>query len=42
MLKIAALASTYEAVLIPHGHSTPATAQFIAAHRPRSARSWSI
>jgi len=34
MLKIAALASTYEVVLIPHGHSTPATAQFIAAQPP--------
>ena len=34
MLKIAALASTYELVLIPHGHSTPATAQFIAAQPP--------
>lgn len=34
MLKIAALASTYDLVLIPHGHSTPATAQFIAAQPP--------
>jgi L-rhamnonate dehydratase len=34
MLKIAALASAYDLVLIPHGHSTPATAQFIAAQPP--------
>ena len=34
MLKIAALASVYDLVLIPHGHSTPATAQFIAAQPP--------
>jgi L-alanine-DL-glutamate epimerase-like enolase superfamily enzyme len=34
MVKIAALASVYDLVLIPHGHSTPATAQFIAAQPP--------
>jgi L-rhamnonate dehydratase len=34
MVKIAALASAYDLVLIPHGHSTPATAQFIAAQSP--------
>lgn len=34
MQKIAALASAYDLVLIPHGHSTPATAQFIAAMPP--------
>jgi L-alanine-DL-glutamate epimerase-like enolase superfamily enzyme len=34
MLKIAALASVYDLVLIPHGHSTPATAHFIAAQSP--------
>jgi L-rhamnonate dehydratase len=34
MLKIAALASAYDFVLIPHGHSTHATAQFIAAQSP--------
>jgi L-rhamnonate dehydratase len=34
MLKIAALASAYDLVLIPHGHSTHATAQFIAAQSP--------
>src|SRR5262245_29286834 len=34
MVKIAALASVYDLVLIPHGHSTPATAQFIAAQSP--------
>lgn len=31
MLKIAALASTYDVQLIPHGHSTPATAHFLLA-----------
>jgi L-rhamnonate dehydratase len=31
LLKICALASTYDVVVIPHGHSTPATAQLIAA-----------
>ena len=30
-MKIAALASAYDIPLIPHGHSTPATAHFIAA-----------
>jgi hypothetical protein len=34
MLKIAALASVYDLALIPHGHSTSATAQFIAAQPP--------
>jgi L-alanine-DL-glutamate epimerase-like enolase superfamily enzyme len=34
MLKIAALASSYDLVLIPHGHSTHTTAQFIAAQPP--------
>ncbi len=34
MVKIAAPASVYDVVLIPHGHSTPATAQFIAAQSP--------
>ena len=34
MLKIAALASTYDLTLIPHGHSTPASAHFIAAQSP--------
>ena len=34
MVKIAALTSVYDLVLIPHGHSTPATAQFIAAQPP--------
>ena len=34
MVKIAALASVYDLVLIPHGHSTPTTAQFIAAQPP--------
>ena len=34
MLKIAALASAYDVVLIPHGDSTPATAHFIAAQSP--------
>jgi L-rhamnonate dehydratase len=31
MLKIAALASVYDVQLIPHGHSTPATAHFLYA-----------
>ncbi|MBN1583821.1 MAG: mandelate racemase/muconate lactonizing protein [Anaerolineae bacterium] len=31
MQKIAALASAYDLPLIPHGHSTPATAHFIAS-----------
>ncbi len=31
MLKIAAIASTYDVQLIPHGHSTPATAHFLVA-----------
>lgn len=31
MLKIAALASCYDVQLIPHGHSTPATAHFLLA-----------
>lgn len=31
MLKIAALASVYDVQLIPHGHSTPATANFLYA-----------
>lgn len=31
MLKIAAIASTYDVHLVPHGHSTPATAHFLAA-----------
>jgi L-rhamnonate dehydratase len=34
MLKVAALASTYDVVLIPHGHSTPASAHFIASQSP--------
>jgi L-rhamnonate dehydratase len=34
MLKVAAIASTYDVVLIPHGHSTPASAHFIAAQSP--------
>lgn len=34
MMKIAALASAYDLVLIPHGDSTPVTAQFIAAQPP--------
>lgn len=32
--KIAALASTYDIPVIPHGHSTPATCHFIAAMPP--------
>jgi L-rhamnonate dehydratase len=31
LLKIAALASVYDVTLIPHGHSTPATAHFLYA-----------
>jgi L-rhamnonate dehydratase len=31
MMKICALASAYDLPVIPHGHSTPATAHFIAA-----------
>jgi L-rhamnonate dehydratase len=31
MLKIAAIASTYDVQLVPHGHSTPATAHFLVA-----------
>jgi L-rhamnonate dehydratase len=31
MLKICALASTYDLPVIPHGHSTPASAHFIAS-----------
>ena len=34
MLKICALASTYDLPVIPHGHSTPATAQLIASMPP--------
>ncbi len=34
MLKIAALTSTYDLVLIPHGHSVPANAQLTAALPP--------
>jgi L-rhamnonate dehydratase len=34
MLKICALASTYDLILIPHGHSTPASAHLIAAQPP--------
>lgn len=34
MLKIAALASVYDVQLIPHGHSTPATANFLYAQVP--------
>jgi L-rhamnonate dehydratase len=34
MLKIAALASTYDLPLVPHGHSTPASAHFIASQPP--------
>lgn len=34
MVKIAALCSTYDKVLIPHGHSTPANAHFTAAMSP--------
>jgi L-rhamnonate dehydratase len=31
MMKITALASAYDLPIIPHGHSTPASAHFIAA-----------
>jgi L-alanine-DL-glutamate epimerase-like enolase superfamily enzyme len=31
MLKICALASTYDLPVIPHGHSTPASAHLIAS-----------
>ena len=34
MLKICALASTYDLPVIPHGHSTPATAHLIASQPP--------
>jgi L-alanine-DL-glutamate epimerase-like enolase superfamily enzyme len=34
MLKICALASTYDLPVIPHGHSTPASANLIAAMPP--------
>jgi L-rhamnonate dehydratase len=34
MQKICALASTYDLPVIPHGHSTPASAHFIAAQPP--------
>ena len=34
MLKICALASTYDVPVIPHGHSTPATAHLIASQPP--------
>jgi L-alanine-DL-glutamate epimerase-like enolase superfamily enzyme len=34
MLKICALASTYDLPVIPHGHSTPASAHLIAAQPP--------
>jgi L-rhamnonate dehydratase len=34
MQKIAALASTYDLPVVPHGHSTPATAHFIASQPP--------
>ena len=34
MLKICALASTYDLPVIPHGHSTPASAQLIASQPP--------
>src|SRR5215467_1361461 len=34
MLKICALASTYDLPVIPHGHSTPASAHLIAAMPP--------
>jgi len=33
-LKICALASTYDLQVIPHGHSVPATLQFLAAQPP--------
>jgi L-alanine-DL-glutamate epimerase-like enolase superfamily enzyme len=33
MLKILALASTYDLPVIPHGHSTPASAHVIASQR---------
>jgi L-rhamnonate dehydratase len=34
MLKICALASTYDLPVIPHGHSTPASAHLIASQSP--------
>jgi L-alanine-DL-glutamate epimerase-like enolase superfamily enzyme len=34
MLKICALASTYDLPVIPHGHSTPASAHLIASQPP--------
>jgi L-alanine-DL-glutamate epimerase-like enolase superfamily enzyme len=34
MLRICALASTYDLPVIPHGHSTPASAHLIAAMPP--------
>jgi len=34
-LKIAALASAYDVMVIPHGHSSHATAHFIASQSPR-------
>src|SRR5207244_13617864 len=34
MLKVAALASPYDMILVPHGHSTPASAHFIASQSP--------
>jgi L-alanine-DL-glutamate epimerase-like enolase superfamily enzyme len=34
MLKICALASTYDIPVIPHGHSTPASAHLIASQAP--------
>ena len=34
MLKICALASTYDLPVVPHGHSTPATAHLIASQPP--------
>jgi len=33
-LKIAALASAYDVAVIPHGHSSHATAHFLAAQSP--------
>ncbi len=35
MLKICALASTYDVQVIPHGHSTPATAHLLFAQPPQ-------
>jgi len=35
MCKIAALASTYDVQLIPHGHSVPANTHFSSPSRPR-------